>query len=146
MVNNCYCPRSIRALCSVCLSCFHDVAVGVGASAESDQSAPTQTAPQQPRFGSDWASIFLPWVWLLLSVCVLAISTTRDRTGRGHNMRNWTWLFVLKCSARYPYFLSSLSLSRRTFTIIISDLLEKPWKHKCRPFSPPIRVFIFCRA
>ena len=35
------------------LSFFWEVAVGVGGSDERDQSAPTQTVPQQVRFGSD---------------------------------------------------------------------------------------------
>ena len=34
---------------------FCEVAVGVGGSDERDQSAPTQTAPQQVGFGSDGA-------------------------------------------------------------------------------------------
>ena len=33
--------------------CLCEIAVGVGASVERDQSAPAQTAPQQAGFGSD---------------------------------------------------------------------------------------------
>ena len=41
----------IRALFSVCFAFFFcEVAVGVGGSDERDQSAPTQTAPQQVGF------------------------------------------------------------------------------------------------
>ena len=44
--------KSIRALFSVGLSFFCEVAVGSGASVERDQSAPAETAPQQAGFGS----------------------------------------------------------------------------------------------
>ena len=44
----------IRALFSVCfVFFFYKVGVGVGGSDERNQSAPTQTAPQQVDFGSD---------------------------------------------------------------------------------------------
>ena len=43
---------------------FCEVAVGVGGNDERDQSAPTQTAPQQVGFGSDRdsAGYRYPWV------------------------------------------------------------------------------------
>ena len=45
--------KCVRALLfSVSLSFFCEVAVGVGASEEREQSAPAQTAPQQAGFGS----------------------------------------------------------------------------------------------
>ena len=44
----------IPALSSVCFVFFFgEVAVGVGGSDEWEQSAPTQTVPQQVEFGSD---------------------------------------------------------------------------------------------
>ena len=56
--------KCTRALFSVCLSFFCDIAVGVGDGDERDQSAPAQTAPQQAGFGSDstsacWLSVLL---------------------------------------------------------------------------------------
>ena len=44
--------HSSAVLSLFCLS-FSNVAVGVGEIDEKDQSAPTQTAPQQVGFGSD---------------------------------------------------------------------------------------------
>ena len=53
-IKYCYCPRwNAFERCSQFLSFFCEVAVGVGGSDERDQSAPTQTAPQQVGFGSD---------------------------------------------------------------------------------------------
>ena len=49
---------------------FGEVAVGVGESNERYQSGPARTAP----------------LWLRLSVCMLAIGTTRGRTGRGYGV------------------------------------------------------------
>ena len=52
----CCCPRwnAFERRSLFVLSFFPcEVAVGVGGSDERDQSAPTQTAPQQVRFGSD---------------------------------------------------------------------------------------------
>ena len=56
--------KCIRALFSVCLAFFCQVAVGVGESDARDELAPAQTSPQHARFGSDrpsacWRSVLV---------------------------------------------------------------------------------------
>ena len=55
-----------------------EAAVGVGESDERDESAPAQST------GTD--GTLAGGVWLMLSVCALAIGTTRGRSGRGYGI------------------------------------------------------------